>query len=676
VKSQGFDLMNFRTLLLGVAMCGMTAVPLLAPAPPAFAQSAAQAPATASKPYLHSLFTDNAVLQRDRSIPVWGWTTPGQSVTVQLDQKTTTARADAAGRWMAKIGPFAAGGPHTLTVTGADPAGPIVRRDILFGDVWLCSGQSNMEMGIELVNDAAQEIANANYPNIRLYTVPKSASVAPASDVNQKWLVCNPTNIKSGAWGGFSAVAYFFGRKLNQELKVPIGLIHSSWGGTEGESWVSASALGTLPDFRPQIDRVKAAEANLSIPYDRQLDAWLAKQPFTGVVDGSRPEMDDSKWSNIRVPGNWENSGVPAFRNFDGIAWYRRVVDVPENMAGKDLTFRARVIDDNDVTYWNGTQIGSTSGWGDQREYKISGAQVKAGRNVIAIRVTDNNGEGGIGGSADEIKLDSATGQSIPLSGTWKIQTSLTNAQLANAPLRADNNDPHVPTVLYNAMIAPLEPYAVKGALWYQGENNASRAEQYSRLLPVLIKDWRARFGTPLSFHIVQLAGFMAPDESPKNDDWPLLRAAQQKTAQTVPNTSIAVTYDIGNQNDIHPKNKQDVGLRLALNALAKDYGKKVQNSGPTLRSVTPRGSEMVARFAQTTGGLNLKGETSRLFAIAGADLNWFWATPQVQSDTVVLTSPFVTRPIYARYAWSNLPTGTLYNSANLPAPPFDTSVK
>lgn len=666
--------MNFRTYLLGAAICGMVALPT----PSVTAPSIAQGATVASKqnlPFLHSLFTDNAVLQRDRAIPVWGWTSPGQNVTVQVDGKSTTAKAGADGRWMVKVGPYRAGGPHTLTVTGADPAGPIVRSNILFGDVWLCSGQSNMEMGIEMVNNAQEEIAAANHPNIRLYTVPKATSLMPLADVNRQWLVCNPTNIKSGAWGGFSAVAYFFGRKLNQETKVPIGLIHTSWGGTEGESWVSASALGTIPDFGTQLGRVKTAAANQNVPYDQQLDTWLAKQNFTGVADGSRPDIDDSKWSDINTPGNWDSSGVKALRGFDGIAWYRRAIDVPANMAGQDLTFRARVIDDNDTTYWNGVAIGSTSGWNEQREYRIPGAQVKAGRNVIAVRVTDNAGEGGIGGSANDLRLDSAAGGSIPLAGTWKIMTSLTNTQLALAPLKYESNNPNVPTVLYNAMVAPLEPYGVKGALWYQGENNASRAEQYSRLLPTLIKDWRSRFASPLPFYIVQLAGFMAPDESPKSDEWPQLRAAQAKTAATVPNTRLVVTYDIGDEKDIHPKNKQDVGTRLALTALAKEYGVKTQYSGPTLRSLKPNGAQLVATFDGVEGALSMKGDTTRLFAVAGRDLNWFWATPQIQGNQVVLTSPFVTQPVYVRYAWSNLPSGALYNGANLPAAPFDSSI-
>ncbi|RYG71449.1 9-O-acetylesterase [bacterium] len=660
--------MNLRTYLFGAAICGLTVLPLPSTTPLAFAQEANVAQ---TKPYLHSLFTDNGVLQRDKSIPVWGWTTPGKKVTVQIGPKSVSASADKDGRWMAKIGPYPAGGPHTLTVTGADPAGPIVRQNILFGDVWICSGQSNMEMGIEMVNDAQQEIAAANYPNIRLYTVPKGTSLSPRDDVGKEWLVCNPTNIKSGAWGGFSATAYFFGRKLNQELKVPIGLIHTSWGGTNAESWVSASALGTIPDFKTELGRVKSAEENQSTPYDQQLETWLAKQNFVGVADGSRANLDDSKWSNIRTPGGWDNSGVAGLRDFDGIAWYRRTIDIPAALAGKDLTFRASVIDDNDVTFWNGVQIGATNGWGDQRSYKIPGAQVKAGRNSIAIKVTDNSGEGGIGGNANDFRLESATGETVPLAGTWKIQTSLTNAQLALAPLKYDPNYPHVSTVLYNAMIAPLEPYGVKGAIWYQGESNASRPEQYTRLLPVLVKDWRARFGAPLPFYIVQLAGFMAPDESPKSDDWPKLRDAQAKTAATVPNTGLVVTYDIGDERDIHPKNKQDVGLRLALATLAKDYGMKVEYSGPTVKSMKADGNRLVLNLDHVGGGLSFKGDVSRLYAVASDDLNWFWATPEIQGNQVVLYSPFVTKPVHVRYAWSNLPQGALYNGANLPAPPF-----
>jgi sialate O-acetylesterase len=633
-------------------------------------------PVKETKPFLHSLFTDNAVLQRDRAIPVWGWTTPGQIVTVKLDEKTTSARADNSGRWVAKIGPYPAGGPHTLTVSEGGDAPGITRSNILFGDVWFCSGQSNMEMGLTMVNDAQQEIAAANYPGIRLYTVPKGTSASPLSDVKSQWLPCTPANVAAGGWGGFSAVAYFFGRKLNQELKVPIGLIHSSWGGTEAESWVSASSLGTLPDFRPQIAQVQEVAAAGNVSYETRLTRWLATNDKGGWADWSAPDLNDrnANWFDILTPAQWEGSGVSELRNFDGIGWYRREVDVPAAWAGGDLTLRLGIIDDNDITYWNGVAVGSNVGWGTDRRYKIPGAQVKAGRNIIAVRVTDTGGGGGISGNANDVKLERSATESIPLAGTWKFHISVSNDQLKSAPLQIGADNPHVPTVLYNAMVAPLEPFALKGAIWYQGENNADRPAQYERLLPTLIKDWRTKFDSPLPFHIVQLAGFMAPDDAPRTDNWPLLRAAQMKTAATVPRTGIVVTTDIGDEKDIHPKDKQDVGLRLALSALAKDYGRKVEYTGPVLKSLSPQGANLALIFNHAEGGLSFKGDEKRAFAVAGTDHNWFWANPRIDGTKVILSSPFVPNPVYVRFAWSNLPSAALYNGANLPAAPFEVT--
>ena len=659
--------MDIRQLSLLSIACAALAGPLLTPQQSR--AQAASAPATADAPLLHPLFSDDAVLQRDRAIPIWGWAAPGQSVEVKLDERNFSVRADASGRWMARVGPFASGGPHTLSVSAGGQS--LTRRNILFGDVWLCSGQSNMEMGVANINNAPAEIAAANYPQIRLFTVPKGVAATPQRTVDSRWLVCNPQNITQGAWGGFSAAAYFFGRKLHQELKVPVGLIHSSWGGTVAEAWVSESALGTVPDFRPQIAQVREAAANANVPFEQRMEAWIAANDAGGRVNWAAREADDRKWISLDVPGNWENSNVASLRNFDGIAWYRREVDVPADWAGKDLTIRLGAIDDADTSYWNGAPIGGATGWNTQRVYKIPGAQVLAGRNIVAVRVMDQNGLGGIAGSPQSLRLERDANTSISLAGPWKFHASVPASKLSSAPVQISSANPNVPTALYNAMIAPLEPFGLKGALWYQGESNAERPEQYGRLLPALIGDWRRRFDSPLPFHIVQLAGFMAPDDTPRADDWPLLRAAQARVAQTVPRVGLVVATDIGDEKDIHPKNKQDVGLRLALSALARDYGRPVKYLGPTAKSILPNGSRLLVSFANAEGGLSLRGEADRVFAVAGEDRNWFWARAQVEGERVVLTSPMVPAPKMVRFGWSNLPRAALYNGAGLPAAPF-----
>ncbi|RYX82682.1 9-O-acetylesterase [bacterium] len=675
--------MNSRISRLVLLASGLLAAPLFVSSP-VLAQTA-QANNAQDKPFLSALFSDNAVLQRDRKIPVWGWTTAGGRVTVKVDGKSTTARADASGRWMARIGPYPAGGPHTLNVTGANATENITRQNILFGDVWLCSGQSNMEMGIRGVNDAQKEIASANFPQIRLFTVPQSTALTPQTTLNTQWLVCTPENVLKNSQGGvqggnlgFSAVGYFFGRKLNQELGIPIGLIQSAWGGTIAEAWTSESALGTIPDFQTQLAARKAANAQGNVPIQARVDAWLKTADAGYNANWTSTANSDALWKTAPLPNYWDNTGAAELKDLDGIVQFRREVVVPEAWAGKDLTITLGAIDDIDVSYWNGVQIGATNGADKQRRYTIPGAQVKAGANLLAVRVTDTGGPGGMYGPADAMRLALDATNSISLAGDWKFRVSVPASKLASMPTVEDPNNPNRIDVLYNGMIAPLEPFALKGAIWYQGESNAARPEQYSRLLPTLIRDWRKQFSTPLPFHIVQLAGFMAPDEQPKDepkqDDWPLLRAAQQHTADAVPETGIAIITDIGDQNDIHPRNKQDVGLRLALSALAKDYGKKIEYSGPVLKSATPQGSQIVLTFTHADGGLSMKGDVARVFAIAGADRVWSWATPQINGSSVTLSSPQVPTPVYVRYGWSNLPRATMYNGAMLPAPPFQTT--
>ena len=633
-----------------------------------------QANQTQSATLLDPLFSDDGILQRDRVIPIWGQAVPGATVTAKLDDQTLTARADASGQWMVRVGPLQASAtPHTLMVS--TPTQTVTRHNIVYGDVWICSGQSNMEWGIGNLPNAKDEIRGANYPNIRLFTVGHKVAFTPQTDLgNARWLVCNPANVAANGWNGFSAVGYFFGRKLNQELGVPIGLIESAVSGTIGEAWVSQSALGTIPDFKPELARVAQAVRDQNVPLEQRTEAWLRQSAPDYRPDWATADADVSKWKTAPVPGNWGGLNIAGLNDDANVVLFRREVDVPADWAGHDLQLQVGAIDDSDTTYWNGVAVGSTNGWNTQRKYTIPAAQVKAGRNILAVRVTNNDGDGGLSGPADSMRLTRDANASLPLAGDWKFLLVTTHEQLQTAPLSPDQGNANITSALYNGMIAPLVPFGVKGAIWYQGEQNAGRAEQYSRLLPTLIRDWRSKFGEPMPFYIVQLAGFMAPDESPRSDDWPQLRAAQSKTALTVPNTGIAITTDIGDEKDIHPKDKQDVGLRLALDALAQTYGEKVEYSGPTVQKVTPQGNSVAVSFAHAQGGLNLKGDdTNRVFAVAGADRNWFWATPRIEGNRVILTSPVVPNPMYVRYAWSNLPRATLSNDAGLPAPPFQT---
>lgn len=462
--------------------------------------------AQAAKPFLHPIFQSDMVLQRDMPAPIWGWTEAGKEVKVSINGKTATATAGPDGKWLAKLDAMPAGGPFELTVSGPEE---VKLDNVLIGDVWICSGQSNMEFGIGNGKDAKEEIAKADYPQMRLFTVPKDVAYEPQSGFMKKgeearWLVCTPKNVMVGDWGGFSAAAYFFGRDLQEKLHVPIGLIHTSWGGTIAEAWVSQQSLEQMPDFTQGLHR---------LPHE--------------------PPADKKKAGN-----------------------------------------------------------------------------------------------------------------------------------------------PNQVTVLYNGMIAPLEPLAIKGAIWYQGESNADRAAQYRRLLPTLIRDWRGHFsGGDFPFFIVQLASFQPEVDKPAESQWAELREAQALTARTVGHSAIAVATDIGDAKDIHPKNKQDVGHRLALDALALAYGRDVEYAGPTFTKMEVDGAKAVLHFDHLGGGLQAKGgEALKGFAIAGDDKKFVIAEAKIDGDTVVVSSPDVQHPAAVRYAWANNALAdNLYNKAGLPAPPFRT---
>ncbi len=564
--------------------------------------------AQAEKPFLHPLFSDNMVLQRGIADPIWGWAKPGQKVTVSMTGATETptkterfavkasVTAGDDGKWLVKIGPLKEGGPFTLTVSGPQN---VTLNNVMVGDVWICSGQSNMEMGIGAIN-APDDIAKANNPNIRLFTVPKAAALSPRELTAGQWDVCTPETVVKGGWGGFSAVGYFFGKNLQENLKVPIGLIHTSWGGTIAEAWTSAEALKTMPDFVPAVEQVETQAKNQNGPnFAQQMADWWTKNDPGTAANWQNSDFDATAWKTMTLPTTWEIAGLP---DFDGVAWFRKEITIPDAWAGKDLMLHLGAIDDNDTTFFNGVALGSTEGWQTLRNYKIPGNLVKAGRNVIAVRVLDTAGGGGIYGNAADMKIEAAGADPIIISGAWSYKDSVPLAQTTPAPMQISNN-PNVTTVLYNGMIAPLVPFGVKGAIWYQGEANAGRGKQYQTLLPTMIKDWRNRFGVgEFPFYIVQLANFMAPQVQPGESAWAELREAQALTSQTLPHTGLAVAIDIGDEKDIHPQNKQEVGRRLALNALAKDYGQKIEYSGPIYDSMKIENGAIRLKFTHADG--------------------------------------------------------------------------
>lgn len=614
-----------------------------------------------TKDLLHPLFSDNAVLQRDRGISIWGWTKPGTTVAFQFDAQKQTTRAAADGRWTITLTPHAAGGPHSLSVTGADGE-TATRRNLLFGDVWLCGGQSNMAYDLHGANNPEAEIAAANYPEIRLLQVPDNIRAAPLQSFEGAgWKVCSPQTVAN-----FAGVGYFFGRELYKKIKVPIGLINSSWSGTPGESWVSGPALATMPEFKTAVDALEHSEDAQTV-YAKQMVAWWQTNDAGSRAHQESSNFDDSAWKSIEAPGFWEDKG---FADFDGVMWFRRVVEVPADWAGRNSHLDLGSVDDSDTTFWNGAVIGATTGWNKPRNYTIPGAQVKAGRNVIAVRVLDTGGGGGLAGPALSMRSGN---ESVSLGGAWKIQQGSDFKSLALMPKPIEN--PNAPVVLFNGKIAPLLPAQIKGVIWYQGESNSdnhTESRQYRTLLPLLVKDWRAHFGAQTPFYIVQLANFKAPDDAPSNDPWPNTREAQLQTSQRLPNTPLIVTIDLGEEKNVHYPNKQEVGARLALSAFTNTYGAQVESSGPTFREVKAINGTLQLSFDHAQG-LNLKGDVNRVFAIVGNDGKFAWATPQIAGNTVTLHSPDVPEPIYARFGWSNNPRAVLFNAAGLPASPFRT---
>ncbi len=630
---------------------------------------------------LASPFSDHMVLQRNLELPVWGWATAGATVEVAFAGAGYTATAGADGTWQVKLAAMPASAEsRTLTVRSGEEQ--VVLEDVLVGDVWICSGQSNMQWPLANSINSGEEVAAADYPLIRLFTVPNSTATEPQALCKGDWRPCTPATAR-----GFSAVGYFFGRDLHRDLGIPIGLINTSWGGTIAEAWTSAPALrANLPEFTGALDslledqkkidaakityteRMQAFQNGLKTIYDREDDLTIA--------DGfAPPTVADSDWPVMVLPANWEERGHP---NLDGIVWFRKTIEIPAEWAGKPIVLRPGPIDEVDQTWFNGQPVGKagnmrqrdTSFWNVPREYKVPGELVKAGPNVIAIRVFDAAGQGGLWGAPGEsmkVELDGETATALPLAGEWRYKIEY------ELPQRPSNPDsPNRPTVLFNAMIAPLIPYAITGAIWYQGESNAGRAEQYRTLLPTMINDWRSRWGVgDFTFLIVQLANFRDRGDTPRDTAWAQLREAQAMTAASLPKTGLALAIDIGDSKDIHPRNKQEVGRRLALAARAIAHGEDIPYSGPVFRDMRADGNALVLTFDHANGGLKAADETLDGFAIAGADGNFVWASAVIDGDTVKLTAEGIAQPVAVRYAWDNDPAADLYNGAGLPAVPF-----
>ena len=611
---------------------------------------------------LPRMFSEGMVLQRGQPIPVWGRATPGAKVVVAFDGKAVSAVADAKGNWCITLPAHAAGGPFKMRID--DGSAPVDLDDVLFGDVWLASGQSNMEWPLAQTEGADAAIAAANDPLVRHFKIPKSWSSTPQWQLQGgAWVSASPATA-----GQFSAAAYYFAIELRKATGVPIGIIDSTWGGSRIETWMDAATLGLDPaDSVAAERRARADDERATAEAKRRLAQWPA-----GRADDSNWQatgLDTSTWASIKVPGIWESQGWVII---DGIAWYRTEFNLSAAEAKAGVTLAVGRIDDSDTTWVNGVQVGQTTlQYNLPRTYVVPASALHAGRNEVAVKVTDSGGGGGVHGVASELYVQLADGRRRPLDSEWRFR--IAEARL----VPADDNKNQFPTLLYNAMIHPLQPYPLRGAIWYQGESNAYAVEEslrYRTLFPAMIQQWRAQWHAPaLPFLWVQLASFGSGADTKQESPWSVLRESQTATL-SLPATAQVVTIDIGDRDDIHPRNKRDVGQRLALAARHVAYGESLVHSGPMQRGA--RFADRAARVQFDNGGAALAarggGDDVIGFEVAGADRVFHPARARIEGNIVVVRSDAVMAPIAVRYGWhDDAGNANLANTAGLPASPF-----
>jgi sialate O-acetylesterase len=620
-------------------------------------------------PFVSPMFGNNMVLQRGKPIRFWGWARAGESVRVEMAGHAATAVAGPDGRWQAELEAPAPGGPYTVKITG--PGQSAVLHEVLVGDVWLCGGQSNMELGLGRARNGADEIKAAEHPEIRLFMVEKHVAYSPTAVPQGSWKICSPQTVAGNGWSGFSAVAYFFGRKLQDELHVPIGLVEDCWGGTPAESWMSPESLHKLKDFDAPMAEIEKLHAKGGSESCSFLMNWLDEYDV-GLQSNnwSAAGLDDSGWKTVEIPGGFSELGVA---DVPSICWFRKELVLPDPLPAGQATLCLGSIEKMDTAYLNGQWVGASSWVENPRVYAIKDGVLKPGRNVLAVRVFKLKPQGGFLSKPDALRLVLGDQSVIPLAGEWKGALSVDARPPHPLPLTFENY-PTMPIVLFEGMIQPVAPLSIRGAIWYQGEANAERAHQYRTLLPAMIGDWRKLFREgDFPFYIVSLPAFMHHRDQPGDDSWAELREAQALTARTVKNSALAVTIDTGDADDIHPKDKQVVGERLALCALANEYGEKISWAGPTFASMKQLPGALKLRFNHTEGGLVVKGDKPGEFSVAGKDRQWHWAEAKMEGDSVVVSSPAVPDPQAARYAWQANPGATLFNGLGLPAVPFRT---
>ena len=616
---------------------------------------------------LPKIFGDSMVLQRGIKIPVWGNSTPGALIIAKLGDIHATTKANKEGKWQLKFPIFKAGGPYVLEIAESGKANSKINlKGILIGDVWLASGQSNMELQVQQEKDARKEIAHADFPQIRFLVVEQGKQLKPQPDIRSgKWKICDSSNVKK-----WSAVAYHFARKIHVDEKVPVGIIQSTWGGTPVEAWTSRDMLLTSP-----ITRARTL-SNDTLSFDRGdfltdslnwARIWNIIYNPQNNADKIFPaiEYNDADWTAVEMPNVIKDFGIG---HYEGMVWLRKKITLTDSFNQKDLTINLGHPEMNYSLYFNGQEICKNI-WNANatHAYTIPVGLVQHGENTIAVRIVMLWGGGGLNPPAEDIYITNGTSK-ISLAGKWLYKKDL------ETPFPRIFNYQYYPTVLFNAMIYPLIPYGIKGFIWYQGESNAQEAYNYRKLFPMLITDWRQRWQQKdLPFLFVQLANYMKTKPLPSESEWAELREAQTLTLSQA-NTGMACIIDIGEANDIHPKNKQEVGRRLALLANKIAYKKECIASGPMYKNYRKEGNRIRIVFSDIGSGLSTKdGKDISGFAIAGKDKQFYWAKAIIEGNEVIVYSDKVTEPIAVRYAWADNPECNLINSEHLPAIPFRT---
>jgi len=615
-------------------------------------------------PFVATVFGDNVVLQRNTPDAVWGWSDPGDHVKVEIAGKTATAVAGTDRRWQAKLYPLPAGGPYTMTVTGQHQSATI--KNVLVGDVWFCSGQSNMQFALRQAKTGAEDAAKADLPNIHFLTVAQRTPYHPIDNISGSWSVVTPDTASRVA-----AVAFYFARKVQQETHIPIGLIISAVGGVPAETFMSIGANQQFPEFQPVVAEYNRIVAENKGPeYGNFVQHWYDDYDRGMKEKWAAPDLDDSSWKTVTVPGGFAELGVP---DTPALVYFRKTFDVsaadlapaaPASAPGTPATAGANpmaapgaggprggrggfasagsvqlgIIEKMDTVYINGQEIGGSAWVENPRRYMIRAGMLHEGKNVITIRVLKSIPKGGFESPAQDLKMTIGS-RTIPLAGEWKAKLAVDGRPPQAMPLRYQNW-PQMPAVLYGGMLQPLANYSFAGAIWYQGEENSPRGYQYRKVLSAMIGDWRNTFREPnLPFIVVQLPAFMQHSDKPTDDDWSNLRESQLVVSQTVPNTCLAVTIDTGDPNNIHPTDKEPAGDRIARCALKLAYGdKKVVAEGPTVDKVERRKSEIRIKFSHADGGLVAKGGKLTEFAIAGDDQQFHWANARI--EPIGRTSP------------------------------------